>query len=369
MAAFMNRTTPVKILNVALLFGLAAVLLTKSSLAHPVPFSYLDLRLEANGIEATLVVHSIDLSDQLGWVTPEEVMDRGVADKWRSTMEGFIRARLLVRADEEDLKIEFGKVDILEDRQALRFHLRFQSLNTPSTLGLHCLLFPNNSEHQTFVNIYDKGQLAHQEILARDHPEFVYYTGGTQRNFAVLKRFLPAGIEHILIGPDHIFFLFGLLLLGGRISRLLKIITAFTIAHSVTLTLAALNLVSPPARVIEPAIALSVLYVGLDNLLVGKEGRDTRTWIAFFFGFIHGFGFANVLREFGLPRQALGWSLFSFNFGVEIGQAIIVVMVASALNIIRSRSQRLAHGIVLAGSVAVILAGAYWFVQRLFFSA
>ena len=106
--------------------------------------------------------------------------------------------------------------------------------------------------------------------------------------------------------------------------QLVVIVTAFTVAHSLTLSLAALNIVSPPARIIEPAIALSIVYVGADNLLV-RDGRDVRAWIAFAFGFIHGFGFANVLREMDLPARALGWSLFSFNVGVEIGQLIVVV--------------------------------------------
>jgi len=355
--------------RIFILCALALLTFTKPSFAHPVPFSYLDLKLGAEGIEATLVAHSVDLSDELGWVTPDELMDRGVAEKWRGEIQSLISARLVARADREDLKIEFGNMDILQDRQALQFHLRFRWPKVPGTLGVRCALFPRSPQHQTFVNIYEKGRLAHQGILSRDQPELQYYTGSAPGNLAVLKKFIPAGIEHILIGPDHILFIVGLLLLGGGILRLLKIITAFTIAHSITLSLAALNLVSPPARLIEPAIALSIIYVGLDNLLVGKEGRDARAWIAFFFGFIHGFGFANVLREFGLPRQALGWSLFSFNFGVEIGQAFIVLIVASVLNVIRSRDQRLAQRIVLAGSASVVLAGAYWFVQRVFFPA
>src|SRR5205807_9177721 len=104
-----------------------------------------------------------------------------------------------------------------------------------------------------------------------------------------------AGLHHILIGPDHLLFLVGLLLLGGSVRQLLVVVTAFTVAHSITLSLAALNLLSPPARIIEPAIALSIVYVGVDNLLV-SSGRDVRAWIALPFGFIHGFGFANVLR-------------------------------------------------------------------------
>jgi hypothetical protein len=155
-----------------------------------------------------------------------------------------------------------------------------------------------------------------------------------------------------------------LLLLGGSVLRLLGIVSAFTVGHSLTLSLAALNLVTPPARVVEPAIALSIVYVGADNLLSTRGARDGRAWIALFFGLVHGFGFASVLREIGLPPRALGISLFSFNLGVEIGQAVIVILVASLLSFVRSRSPVRARQLVSVGSVIVMLAGTYWFVQR-----
>jgi hypothetical protein len=108
--------------------------------------------------------------------------------------------------------------------------------------------------------------------------------------------------------------------------------------------------------------------VGVDNLLQRKgEGRDLRAWVALFFGFVHGFGFANVLREFGLPQEALGWSLFSFNVGVELGQLAIVLVVASALALMRRRAPALDKWIVIVGSAVVIGAGAYWFMERVFF--
>src|SRR5204862_2236578 len=112
--------------------------------------------------------------------------------------------------------------------------------------------------------------------------------------------------------------------------------------------------------------ALSIVYVGADNLMV-RDGRDLRAWIAFAFGFIHGFGFANVLREMDLPRLALGWSLFSFNVGVEIGQLIVVVAVATALAALRSRSEMAGRRLAYAGSIVVIAAGAFWFFERVFF--
>src|SRR5262245_64432947 len=130
--------------------------------------------------------------------------------------------------------------------------------------------------------------------------------------------------------------------------------------------MAALNILNPPARLIEPAIALSIVYVGADNLLA-QGGRDVRAWIAFAFGFIHGFGFANVLREMELPPRALGWSLFSFNFGVEIGQLMVVLTVAFVFAVLRSRSEWARRKLVFTGSIIVIAAGAFWFFQRVFF--
>jgi hydrogenase/urease accessory protein HupE len=205
-------------------------------------------------------------------------------------------------------------------------------------------------------------------IFNADSKEYTYYAGTTQGTLAVMRTFIASGIHHIMIGPDHILFLIGLLLLGGRWTALLKIVSFFTIGHSITLSLAALNLVTPPPSIIEPAIALSIVFVGADNLVRG-DGRDLRALVALVFGLVHGFGFANVLREFGLPREALGWSLFSFNVGVEIGQLAIVILVATILAWVRRQSATIGARVAMAGSVVVIAAGAYWFVQRVFFPA
>jgi hydrogenase/urease accessory protein HupE len=233
-------------------------------------------------------------------------------------------------------------------------------------VGVRALMFPYDPVHQTFLNIYEGDELRTQAILDRNHTTFEYFPGTRQGVAALVRKFVAAGIHHILIGPDHLLFLVGLLLLGGSIRQLLVVVTAFTVAHSITLSLAALNLVTPSARIIEPAIALSIVYVGADNLLV-REGRDVRAWIAFGFGFIHGFGFANVLREMDLPARALGWSLFSFNLGVEIGQLAVVILVATAFAWLRSRSEAAGRRLAFAGSLVVMAAGAFWFVQRVFF--
>jgi hydrogenase/urease accessory protein HupE len=282
-----------------------------------------------------------------------------------SAMTMMLTPRFTIAADGRPLTPSWSaSPDILTERQSLRFSLRYELPSPPGTLQISAAMFPYDPVHQTFLNVYE-GEALTQAILDRGRPSFEYFAGTRQGVAAVIRRFVPSGIHHILIGPDHLLFLVGLLLLGGGIRKLAIVVTAFTVAHSITLSLSALNIVSPPSRLIEPAIALSIVYVGTDNLLV-KDGRDVRKWIAFAFGFIHGFGFASVLREMDLPPRALGWSLFSFNLGVEIGQLLVVVTVASALAMLRSRSEIASRRLTVAGSIVVIVAGTFWFVQRVF---
>ena len=126
--------------------------------------------------------------------------------------------------------------------------------------------------------------------------------------------FFLLGIEHILTGYDHLLFLLALILRGGNLWSLFKIITAFTIAHSITLALAALNIVMLPERLVEATIALSIAYVAAENLFM-RKAVSHRWAVSFLFGLVHGFGFSNVLRELGLPKEGLLWSLLNFNLG------------------------------------------------------
>ena len=346
---------------VSCLLGLAA-----PAAAHPVPFSYLDVQLQPSAIDVSLVAHDFDLGHDLNISPSDQLLDPTLVEQREKAMQAMLAPRLELTADGRVLTPEWGPTEILRDRQSLRFHLRYPVSSTPGTIAVTTTMFPYDPVHQTFVNVYEGETLTSQMILDGKHPHLEYFAGSRQGVFAVIRKFIPAGVHHILIGPDHLLFLVGLLLLGGSVRQLLIVVTSFTVAHSITLSLAALNLVTPPARLIEPAIALSIVYVGADNILA-KGGRDVRAWIAFTFGFIHGFGFANVLREMDLPRRALGWSLFSFNIGVEIGQLFVVVLVATAFTMLRARSEWSRRHLALAGSIVVIAAGTFWFVQRVFF--
>ena len=141
------------------------------------------------------------------------------------------------------------------------------------------------------------------------------------------RRFFLLGVGHILTGYDHLAFLLALLLAGGRLRSVAKIVTSFTAAHSVTLALATLNVVNLPPSIAEPMIAASIVYVGLENVL--RPGARRRWLLTFAFGLIHGFGFATALRELGLGAPGTGAAvpLLSFNLGVECGQLSVVAVV------------------------------------------
>ena len=337
-------------------------------LAHPAPFSYLDIRLDGAVLDVSIVVHVLDVAHELEVSEQALLQPAGLAPHV-AALTALVQARLQLAADGRAVANgTWSAPEPVPDRDGLRLRVRYPLPAPPGQLTLAAHLFPYDPQHQTFVNLYDQGTLTTQAILGGERQSLVYYTGTRQGMFAVVRNFAASGVHHILIGPDHLLFLVGLLLVGGSIRRLALVVSAFTLAHSITLTLAVLRIVSPPAWIVEPAIALSIVYVGADNLTV-RGGRDMRGWIAFAFGLIHGFGFANVLREMDLPARALGWSLFSFNVGVEIGQLVVVVAVASAVAAVRARSEVAGRRLTVAGSIVVIVAGTFWFIERVFFGA
>lgn len=173
-------------------------------------------------------------------------------------------------------------------------------------------------------------------------------------------KFFAAGVEHIVTGYDHICFLIAVVLWASRAWPVVKIVTAFTISHSITLSLAALQIVDIPSRWTEVAIALSIIYVAVENFFTRKV--DGRWHDTFFFGFVHGFGFASGLIEMGVPQRAIVPALASFNLGVEVGQIGVVLIVVPFLVLIDKlffkgeRNPRL----VQICSAAVAGAGVYW---------
>ena len=251
------------------------LLLIAALLFHPVPFSYLDIRLQDQSVDVFMTVHIYDLAHDLQVEPMERLLNAGYVMEHERAIRDLLGPRLRLQAEGHELQPEWLQSETIEDRQSVRFHLRYPTAAAPGMISLFALMFPYDTNHQTFVNVYEGDTLTSQLILDRNHTQTEYFAGTRQGTLAVIRKFIPAGIHHILIGPDHLLFLVGLLLLGGSIRRLTMVVTSFTIAHSITLSLAALNIFTPPARIIEPAIALSIVYVGADNLLA-QGGRDVR---------------------------------------------------------------------------------------------
>ena len=258
----------------------------------------------------------------------------------------------------------------------LRFEARCE--RPPGTLGAtYRLLFDVDAQHRGLLRLEHAGE-TRSAIVSTGSPAqgFELAAPSRPRQFG---DYLAHGAWHIGVGFDHILFLLALLLpavlvrsadgwsaaerFGSAFWEVVKVVTAFTLAHSVTLSLAALGVVTLPSRWVETAIAASVLLAALNNLVPVVLGR--RWLIAFAFGLVHGFGFASVLADLGLPQGALLLALVAFNLGVELGQlAIVAAFLPLAWAMRRSRVYRI--GIVTIGSLAIIAIAVVWLIERAF---
>jgi hydrogenase/urease accessory protein HupE len=248
------------------------------------------------------------------------------------------------------------------------FAFRRKVATPPHDVALTFTFFGQLGAQHTVLGVFEhRGET--QEVTFTDgEPDYLYDVNyvaeAPSRNsiFTTLRRFLVLGINHILFGYDHICFLLALLVAVDRFKELVKIITSFTIAHSITLVLAALKIITVPQRLVECAVALTIVYVAAENLW---RTKITHRWIlTFVFGLIHGFGFATVLAGTELPREAIVRCLLSFNVGVEVAQLGIVVAAMPILSLLAKSGH--ARGTRIAVSVCVGLFGLGWLVDRVF---
>lgn len=199
------------------------------------------------------------------------------------------------------------------------------------------------------------------DVLDRGHTSFETGGSGARTAAEAFLSMVVQGVLHILSGADHLVFLLGVVLVGGRLRGIVLGVTAFTVAHSITLALAALAIVTPSPRLVEPAIALSIAYVGVENFFVKDAGR--RWTITFPFGLVHGFGFAGTLRELTVAEGRVAPALLAFNAGVELGQLAVLALALPLLGWGRKRGWLDAR-VVKVLSAAIVVAGLAWFVAR-----
>jgi hydrogenase/urease accessory protein HupE len=348
---------------VAGLFSLLVLSVASLAGAHALGLSRGDYRLDGSDVVASLVF----ARSEIVLAVPElETDDGALTDATlasaRDLLQRAIVDRIDVRGDGSRCTPRLERTT-LTGPDALTFSARFSCSSRPSVLDVDFGV----------VSVLTAGHrhLAHAD-LGGTAADWVAFAGNTKKQLTVgasrtaAKKprawpFFRMGVEHILTGYDHLLFLAGLMIVATRIGPLAGAITAFTLAHSVTLALATLGIFAPSPRLVEPAIALSIAYVGVENVFAKDE---TRRWrVTFPFGLVHGFGFAAALRDLSMPKSDLPIALFSFNAGVETGQLAVIALVLPALLWARSRGL-VTDKRVKGASLVVACVGLVWFVLR-----
>lgn len=348
------------------LIVLAALLVVPEAWAHKLNTSYANLVVRPDTLMLRLRIDDFDM-EQLGLDSNGdgtlfyEEMQAGMP-----RIVDFAANHVAIQVNGEQLTLERGSTDISPDNKGNMFAVLYFGAalrSAPEQVDLHIDFFERfGDEHKSIAKVLMPGKPLEQAVFAVDSARQSFSVGREKSLFEQAVAFVWLGIEHIFVGYDHIMFLLALIAVGGRLRDLVKIVTAFTVAHSITLCLAALEIVMLPGKWVEAGIALSIAYVALENFWL-KRGEH-RWVLTFLFGLVHGFGFANVLRELGLPTQGLVVSLLSFNVGVEVGQIVIVAVLFPLILWLNRQAfkQRVVHGI----SGVILLFGVGWFIERVF---
>ena len=328
--------------------------------AHPAQVAHARITIEDRTVEITLSMNLFELDlvltldrDLDGTVSPAELEAR------RAEVADYLRGKTSVTAAGRGLPMELGGLGIGrsgDGRAVAEATLVFSTEPPLRDVTVRCEpLTELGADHTTLARIDTRGE-SHQFVF-RQGTAYEQRAGA----LAVALEFLTLGIVHIFIGYDHIAFLVGLLLAGGSTLSIVKIVTAFTVAHSVTLSLAALDVVTLSPPLVEAGIALSIVYVAGENLLLRRPPRG-RWLVSFGFGLVHGFGFASVLKELALPSSSLVVPLLTFNLGVEIAQVAIVAVVAPALWVLTRTPLHVP--LTRLASVVILSLGLFWLYQR-----
>ncbi|CAN5348128.1 HupE/UreJ family protein [soil metagenome] len=364
------------------LLALLMVLLPSAAMAHTLSVSHVDIQVAEDGkhstVELDLALRDIALTLPLD-ADHDERVTWGEVLAMRAPIEAMVHAGFALSTDA-------GPCALAVTRLALRryddgtYATLVLNANCPRARKLRVdynLFLAQDPQHRALITVR-RGDTVTTGIARADVTR-VEIAPGTGHPFA---DFVREGIHHILIGYDHLAFLISLLLpaallLRGRtwqpspsfrasLGHVLGIITAFTLAHSITLSLAALGWVRPASRWVEVAIAASVLLAALNNI---RPVMSRRLWmVAFGFGLVHGFGFAGALLELGLPRGARLAALVGFNVGVELGQLTVVALLLPVLFVLRRKHWYARWAMPLA-SLAIAMLATYWLFWRLVASA
>ncbi|OQW31341.1 MAG: hypothetical protein A4E19_20445 [Nitrospira sp. SG-bin1] len=364
-----------------ILLVIVSLLVTLPAWAHKPSDSYLALSVQHNQVEGQWDIALRDLADAIGLDSDGDgQLTWGEVRNKHDEISAYALSRLALSAGQQACATHVLEQLIDHHTDGAYSVLRFRSDCNGTIERLvvdYRLLFDIDAQHKGLLRLIQDGQTT-TAIFSRETPLQSFSIA--ERSFwGEIRQFIHEGIWHIWLGFDHVLFLLALLLpavlirVDGRWQaagdfssvcwNVVSIVTAFTVAHSLTLSLAALDIVRLPSRLVESTIAASVVLAALGNLYPMMISR--RWIIAFGFGLIHGFGFAAVLTDLGLPPDSLLLSLVGFNVGVEIGQLAIVAAFLPLAYLIR-RTWSYPRLVLTGGSLAVIAIALVWFTERAF---
>lgn len=318
-------------------------------------------------INYNLQLDLIELSHAVGFKMNEQNVENleemnDIINQNKLPLQEYMNTHIVVYADSIPIEGTINQMSVLKikERAFADIILSYSVNKIPENLNVRYNVFFEDSDpshaNMAKVQIGEKQQefIFTYEVRELNIGEMSFFTSA--------KQFLLLGLKHIFTGYDHILFVISLLIGAVTIRHILSLVTAFTIAHSITLALATLDIVQLPGKLVESAIALSIIYIALKNIFQPESKHAP--WIAFAFGLIHGFGFAGILAELNLGATHLAASLLFFNVGIELGQILIVSLVFPVLIFINKRL--LYKWFLPSVSTAVLFFGCIWFFQRAF---
>ncbi len=357
---------------IAIFVCLIAVCVGATAQAHQVNLSTARVELRPDRSVAVQVALKGSDADRLAgtqvYDAQKDLADPAKVAASAGPIAAYVNAHVSV-AGTDGKECTRGAAGVAPDGDGVIVRITFSCRDVAGDLVYRSTVLTASDKSARQVVLIGAGENAPQALLDDAHATLTI-SAPAPSVWSTMQRYLVTGIEHIFLGYDHIAFLVAIVLWARRLMPVIKVVTAFTIAHSITLSLAALQIVVIPSSVVEPAIAASIIFVAVENFF--SRNVDGRWRVTFAFGLIHGFGFAGALQEMGLPANAVVPALAAFNIGVEIGQVAIVSIVVPALILLdrlfaadRTKPVR-AAALVYTLSAVITVLGSYWLVTRVF---
>ncbi|MBC8369305.1 MAG: HupE/UreJ family protein [Planctomycetes bacterium] len=313
----------------------AAIALAVGAL-HPAAMSHLNLKFSDNEVVATLKLQELTLREvthfKIDANGDEHITQVEFENAWPQ-IDSLLQSTFWFEASGERITVDFTPIEYLGDVHLNDIVLgaTFNVADSGNDFSVHSDLFleSGNPKHKTFITVDGFGAEPLHYMLSNKERDYLLHL---PTQFETLSSYTTLGFEHVLEGYDHLAFLLALLFGVASLRKLVYAITAFTIAHSITLACSALGIISLPSSFVEPAISISIIAVLVAHLKQGAQNSNPAI-PAFAFGLLHGFGFAGVLGEIGLASNAKVMSLLGFNLGVEFGQLTFIIPVIALLSI------------------------------------